>query len=161
MNRRHAIHAGAAAGLSLWLAGCATATRERAASSFSGRLALRIETEPVQAFSAGFDLIGDAATGSLTLSSPLGQTLAVVRWSPVQAELQRGEERTRRGTLDELTTELAGTALPVTALFDWLAGRATAAAGWRVDLSRHAEGRLSAERTEPAPRAELRLILAP
>jgi len=32
------------------------------------------------------------------------------------------------------------------------------AAGWRADLSQHANGRITARRTEPPPQAELRLV---
>ena len=45
------------------------------------------------------------------------------------------------------------------ALFDWLQGRATAAAGWQVDLSRMEQGRLSARRHDPQPPAALRIVL--
>jgi outer membrane lipoprotein LolB len=82
-------------------------------------------------------------------------------WTPSGAELRQGVQVTQRGSLDELTTEIGGTALPVAALFDWLNGRATETSGWQADLSRHAEGRITARRLQPAPGAELRLVFQP
>jgi outer membrane lipoprotein LolB len=128
---------------------------------WSGRLALRVDSQPPQAFSALFDLQGDAQAGELRLASALGQTLATVRWSATGAELQQGSEIRRRGSLDELTAELTGAPLPVAALFDWLAGRASEAGGWRADLSAQAQGRLVARREQPAPSAELRVVVQP
>ena len=63
--------------------------------------------------------------------------------------------------LDDLTTELGGAPLPVRALFGWLRGQAVSAAGWNVDLSRHADGRITARRDTPAPAAELRVVFEP
>ena len=141
------------------LAGCATPRpRLPGEAAWSGRLALRVDSTPPQAFSALFDLRGSAARGELQLSSALGQTLATVRWSAQGAELQRGSDTTRRDSLDALTTELSGAPLPVLAMFDWLQGRDAPAGGWRVDLSAHANGRLVARREQPLPSAELRLV---
>lgn len=128
---------------------------------WSGRLAVQVDSTPPQSFSAGFDLSGNPEAGELALTSPLGNTLATVRWSPGTAELQQGGQITRRPSLDELSTELGGTILPVTALFAWLRGQALTANGWEADLSRQPEGRVSARRTAPAPAAELRIIFQP
>ncbi len=140
------------------LAACAT-RRPVTTGGWSGRLALRVDSQPPQAFAALFDLHGTAEAGELQLTSVLGQTLATVRWSAAGAELQRGDEVQRRGSLDELTRELTGAPLPVVALFDWLAGRASEAGGWQADLSGQPQGRLVARRAQPAPAAELRLVV--
>ncbi len=116
---------------------------------------------PPQSFSAGFDLRGSPEAGELQLSSPLGTTLASVRWSPQGAELRQGGQLERRASLDELTTEMSGTALPVAALFGWLRGDSAVADGWIVDLSQQPEGRVTARRTIPLPNVELRLLFAP
>ncbi|MFP8833175.1 lipoprotein insertase outer membrane protein LolB [Hydrogenophaga sp. XSHU_21] len=147
--------------LAALLAGCATPRPPAGGDSWSGRLALRVDSTPPQAFSARFDLEGSARAGELRLSSVLGQTLATVRWSPAGAELQRGSDITRRGSLDELTGELSGAALPVAAMFDWLAGRASETGGWRADLSAQPQGRFSARREQPLPVAELRVVMEP
>jgi outer membrane lipoprotein LolB len=141
------------------IAGCAAPrTRIPGETVWSGRMALRVDSLPPQAFAALFELRGHARAGELRLISPLGQTLAIVRWSPAGAELVRGSDSRRRASLDELTAELSGAPLPVIPMFDWLAGREAAAGGWLVDLSQHAQGRLVARREQPQPSAELRLV---
>ena len=143
----------------LVLAGCATPRRAPVdAPLWTGRLSVRVDATPVQSFGAGFELQGGPIAGELRLSSPLGNTLARVVWSPAGAELHQGSAVTRRGSLDDLTTELAGAPLPIEALFGWLQGRGDTAAGWQADLSRHADGRITARRDAPLPRAELRVV---
>ncbi len=146
----------------LVLAGCATAPvpeTDRPEQSWSGRLAVQVHSAPPQSLSAGFELNGSPTVGELRLFSPLGTTLAIVRWRPGQAQLQRGNEWTDAGSLHTLSEGLLGTDVPVTALFDWLNGQATAVPGWQADLSRLDDGRLSATRQSPLPAADLRLVL--
>ncbi|MGV3728874.1 lipoprotein insertase outer membrane protein LolB [Hydrogenophaga sp.] len=130
-------------------------------ASWSGRLALQVQSAPPQSFSAGFDLRGAPAAGELQLTSPLGNTLATVVWTAESAELRQGGQVTRRGSLDELTAELSGTVVPVAALFGWLRGEPVDVPGWQADLSRQSEGRISARRSTPLPTAELRVVFAP
>lgn len=145
------------------LSACATAPKpaQPGESAWSGRLALSVDSQPPQSFSAGFDLRGSPSAGELQLVSPLGNTLALVVWDRTGAELRRGGKITRRGSLDELTAELSGTAVPVAALFGWLNGQAAEVPGWQADLTRQPEGRISARRTEPLPTAELRVVFQP
>lgn len=145
------------------LAACATPPRPAQVGEdvWSGRLALQIDSTPPQSFSAAFDLRGAPAQGELQLTSPLGNTLATVVWTPGSAELRQGGRVTRRGSLDELTTELSGTAVPVAALFGWLRGEQGNVPGWQADLSRQSEGRVTARRTAPLPTAELRVVFQP
>lgn len=148
----------------LMLGGCATrspAVSASEASGWSGRFSLTVQSDPPQSWSAGFELSGSAAAGELQLHSPLGSHLAAVRWSPGDAQLQQGERLTHYPSLDRLTTELGGTALPVAALFDWLRGQQAPVNGWEADLSRRSEGRIVARRLQPLPGAELRLIFEP
>lgn len=126
-----------------------------------GRLALRVESEPPQSFSAGFELSGHARNGGLLLFSPLGTTLASLSWSPQAATLRNNGEVRQFDSLDALAEQATGTALPIGALFQWLAGEEATAAGWEADLSQLKDGRLFARRSHPAPPAELRLILEP
>lgn len=161
MRRGCAVGAGGAA---LLLAACATPAPTASvdgAPYWSGRLALTIDSDPPQSFSAGFDLRGTPQAGELQLNSPLGNALATVRWTPDSAELLQGDQVTRRPTLDALTTELGGQALPVIALFAWLRGHEAAANGWRADLSRQATGRIVAKRSQPLPTVELRIVFQP
>jgi outer membrane lipoprotein LolB len=146
------------------LSACATAPRPATLPGeevWSGRLSLNVDSTPPQSFSSAFDLRGAPAAGELLLSSPLGTTLATVVWTPQSAELRQGGQVTRRGSLDELTTELSGTAVPVAALFGWLRGVQGDVPGWQADLSRQAEGRVTARRSAPLPTAELRVVFQP
>jgi outer membrane lipoprotein LolB len=146
------------------LGGCATplppatpAAPDAEGGGWTGRLSLRVRSEPEQSLSAAFELRGTASSGELLLSTPLGSTLARLRWSPGQADLQTPQESRQFASIGAMAQALTGTDLPLEALFEWLAGRPTAAAGWTVDLSQHAQGRLAARRDQPAPAAELRL----
>lgn len=162
LTRRAALGAGGGA-LLLWLTGCAQlsggspATSERAAS-WSGRMSLRIDSEPVQTFAALFELRGSAETGDLTLTTPIGSTLAQLRWAPGEALLKNGSDTRRYDSVDALVEAATGAAIPVGALFGWLDGRAEPVPGWRADLGQLSSGRLQATRESPAPRADLRIV---
>lgn len=152
------------AALTLALAGCASApktaaTFDPATGPWSGRLALQVQDRPGDSFSAGFELKGSALAGELQLFSPIGGTLAVLDWHPGHARLQSNARVREFGSVDALLAEIAGTPIPVHALFDWLRGIATPVAGWRADLSQLAQGRIAAKRLEPPPEADLRLVL--
>jgi len=162
MQRRPCLRVLSAAGWwsMLLLGGCASTVRP-SARVWSGRLAVTVFETPTQSASASFELEGSAEAGRLTLFSPLGTVVAQVRWSPQGAQWQRGSEWENRPTLGELTRELTGTELPVADLFQWLQGQATTTEGWQVDLSRHRDGRIHAQRQSPLPRAELRVVFVP
>lgn len=159
MQRRPCL--GALGAVSLWaalsLSGCAS-TGLLDQRLWSGRLAVTVHDTPPQNLSASFELQGSPEAGRLTLYYPLGTTLAHVQWSPTGAQWQRGSEWESRPTLVELMRELTGTDLPVADLFAWLGGQATSTQGWQVDLSRHADGRIQAQRQAPLPRTELRVV---
>ncbi len=160
MTRRATLRL-AAGGLLLALAGCATPSRtaQVAGPRWSGRLALQLAGQPEGSFSASFDLRGSARAGELELLTPLGGTAALLQWSAGQARLRApGQPDREAASLDDLLTQVTGTALPVAALFDWLAGIPTPAAGWQADLSGRADGRLRARRLAD-PAADLRILL--
>jgi len=147
------------------IAGCAQLPPAEALSDskiqiWSGRISLQVQSEPVQAFFAGFELRGNPDQGELVLNSPLGTSLAVLRWSPGEALLDSGGQIQRFDSVDALIEKATGAAVPLPALFDWLAGKNTALAGWNADLAQHAEGRISASRIAPQPRTDLRIVLA-
>lgn len=143
--------------------GCAPQTREQPQlhaaerTTWSGRLALQVQDQSAQSFSAGFELQGSAAQGELRLFTPLGSVLAQVDWAPGRARLQSSGEVRESDSLEELLAQTLGTPIPVKALFAWLQGTQTTASGWQADLSALDNGRLEATRYEPAPRAMLRL----
>lgn len=154
----------AAAALATSLAACSTLGQPPSADGLSGRLSVRIDGQPERALSAGFELTGNAETGQLALSGPLGTTLAQARWRPGQAVLASATEETRFADLDSLASAALGEAVPMAALFDWLRGRAWAGApstarpdgapgfvqlGWQIDLARWADGWVDATRSAP------------
>ena len=126
---------------------------------WAGRISLQVQSEPPQAFFAAFELKGSAEQGELALISPLGSTLAVMRWSPTEATLLQGGNATAFASTDALLLQVTGAALPLSALFDWLANKNTPVAGWQADLSQSGSGRITAVRTVPAPQTHLRIVL--
>ena len=149
------------AGVVALLAACATPPRPVPApgeQAFSGRMALTVEGQANQSFSAGFELKGAPQAGELTLTNPLGGTVAVLSWSPGNATLRSNGTTRQFESLEALAQEATGAPLPVASLFDWLAGRPTPVPGWQVDVAQVAQGRLNARRTDPPPPADLRLV---
>jgi outer membrane lipoprotein LolB len=159
-----------------WLAGCATPPpAEGEAAWTSGRLAVHVAAaagQAAQSMSAAFELRGDDRSGELRLNSPLGTRVAQARWAPGLAVLDTGEGERRFETLDELSRQALGEALPLAALPDWVAGRPWPAAphlrsdegfeqlGWQVVLLRLADGVIEARRPAP-PAVTVRLRLDP
>ncbi|MBO9648353.1 MAG: hypothetical protein J7605_07560 [Variovorax sp.] len=147
----------------LTVAGCATPGTSKQAGpgqieAWSGRLSLRIDSQPVQTFAALFELRGAPQAGNLTLTSPIGNTLAQLHWAPGEALLMNGKETRRYDSVDALIEAATGAAIPVAALFGWLAGRDEHVPGWRPDLSQISAGKLQATRESPEPRADLRIV---
>lgn len=128
-------------------------------TQWSGRLALKIDSQPPQSFSAAFELNGSAQQGGLALSTPLGSTLAQLAWTPQRATLKSPRDNQEFASVDALVAHVTGTNLPAQALFDWLQGKNTTGAGWQADLSQHASGRIVARQTRPQQPAELRIVL--
>ena len=157
----------AACCMALLLAACATPQRTIAPAVpgdvlRTGRLALAVQDQPGQSFSAGFELRGQPASGELTLLNPLGSTVAVLRWRPGGATLEaQGRQPRQFASLDDMVQEATGAVVPVAALFDWLAGVPTPVPGWEPDLSGLPDGRLRAHRVQPPPAADLRVVLDP
>ena len=160
--RRLALAAGTAALLAT-LAGCASVggaagPAGSAAGHWGGRMSLRVDSAPPQSFSAFFDLQGNANAGQLQLTSPIGSTLGVARWSPGQATLQSGSDIRQFDSAEMMIEAATGAAIPLDALFGWLDGRQQNVPGWRADLSQISTGRLQALRESPAPAADLRIV---
>ncbi len=151
-----------------FVAGCAglagpsgqnTTRNDTEKTIWSGRLSLQVDSNPPQFLSAGFELQGNANSGQLLLTTPLGSTAARVQWSPGSAELTTNASTRRFATIDELLEQLTGAAIPLPALFQWLRGQAADAPGWSADLSRIGSGHLQASRQSPQPAVQLRLVL--
>jgi outer membrane lipoprotein LolB len=162
---------GAAGALIAALAGgCATVPNEPA---LSGRLSLQVAAsaaEPARGFNASFDLRGTAEAGELRLSTPLGPQIAAARWAPGEVRLRTNDGERRYPSLDALAQDALGEPVPLQALPHWLRGQpwpgaaATSAGdgfeqlGWTLDLSRRAEGFITAVRAQ-APAVTLRIRL--
>ncbi|MCG3190285.1 MAG: Outer-membrane lipoprotein LolB [Burkholderiaceae bacterium] len=136
----------------------------------SGRLSVRVDSDPPRALSAAFELSGNARSGALVLTSPLGSTLAQAHWTPDEAVLETPSARTSYPDVDALAEHALGERVPLAALFDWLRGRPWAGAasralrddergftqlGWRVTLPQGAHGWVEAHRNA-APAVTLR-----
>jgi outer membrane lipoprotein LolB len=153
--------AGLLCAAALLLASCAAPPRTPTApgvQAWNGRLALNVEGQASQSFSAGFELKGAPEAGELTLTNPLGGTLAKLEWSPGHALLRANGGEREFPSLAELAQEATGAPLPVAALFDWLGGKATPIDGWQPDVAQVANGRLRAHRYAPPPQADLRVV---
>jgi outer membrane lipoprotein LolB len=135
------------------------APADAATGPWSGRLALQVEDNQRESFSAGFELKGSAKAGELALFTPIGGTLAVLGWAPGSATLHSNGQTRDFESVDALVAHATGAAIPVPALFDWLRGINTPVAGWQADLSLLGQGRLSAQRVTPPPKADLRVVL--
>ena len=131
---------------------------------------------PARNVSAAFELSGNAEQGRLDLNTPIGSTMARALWRPGSVTLDTPQGMTRHASLDTLTRDMVGEALPVPALFDWLRGRpwrgaastvsaAPGAAGfvqlgWTVDLSRFGDARIQAHR-DASPMVTVQVKLDP
>ncbi len=147
-----------------FIAGCASPTRPQATfdtqvSQWQGRLLVKVASTPANSFSANFELRGNAQTGQLTFTTPLGTTLAHIEWTPESAVLQTGTGPQTFASLDALTRHATGAELPVAALFSWLQGDARPQSGWETQIDGLSQGRLRAQRRTPLPEVDLRIVL--
>ena len=139
---------------------CANTPQPPRDAFWQGRMSLTVHQTPVQHVSAAFELEGNANEGELTLFSPLGHASLVLRWSPGLAQwLQNGQTR-NFANLSEMTQAATGTDLPLTALFEWLAGRDLAVPGWTIERTGSA-GPWSAKRHQPEPAVTLMVSPSP
>ena len=147
----------------LWLTGCANPLQLQRPPAdqdlhWQGRLAIKVFSKPVQAFSAHFELQGQAAQGELVLSSSLGTTLAHMQWTPASATLIAEGKQQHFDSLQALAQATTGADLPVASLFAWLQGQPEEAAGWQADLRELPDGHITARHLEEV-QAELKIIL--
>lgn len=162
-GRRVALAAPLALASALLLQACSSppvVPANSGSAAWTGRLALRVDTDPPVRLAADFELRGRPESGRLVLEGPLGQTLLELSWSGAGTLARTAEGEFRHASLDEALVAFTGVALPVTALFGWLEGRPIGVDGWETELERLAEGRLLARRNAPLPTLELRLLLA-
>jgi outer membrane lipoprotein LolB len=98
-----------------------------------GRLSMRYQVQGRdEAVHGNFLWSQSPARTSVTLLSPLGQTLAIITATPDGATLaQAGQPARSAADVDALVTEVLGWPLPVSGLREWLQGYAVDAAGKR------------------------------
>ena len=171
--------------LALLLQACVTHPPPLPGHVWSGKLGVRTDAapdQPARSMSGTFELSGNASSGQLVLTSPIGTTIARARWSdpagtqgaPSKIELEADGGTTHYATLEDMMQHAIGDQLPLAAMFDWLDGRPWPAApvqrgadgssfdqlGWHVDLSQLAGNRLiDAQRPQPAPVLHVRVKL--
>ena len=130
---------------------------------YAGRISLVFD-EAAQgtpaSFSGAFELRGNPQAGELDLLTPLGSIAAQLKWQPGQALLIQAGQTRNFSSADELIAQATGTTISAQQLFEWLQGKSNAhsASDWQVDLSRYADGRITARRTG-LQAATLRIIL--
>jgi outer membrane lipoprotein LolB len=129
---------------------------------WQGRLSLRVLQPQPEQFSANFELHGSAETGELSIISPLGTTLAVARWTPHNAQLLQGQKVQDYASMEALTQQLTGAALPLQALLAWLDTDGPPLPGWHLTSESPSTGRrVFAKREAPLPALQLTLLLDP
>lgn len=152
------------------LTACSTAPRHvavdptnpEAIGHWEGRLTLRIAKNPPEQFSTSFEMTGRPELGQLSFLSPLGTTMAMVRWNPQGANLQQGSEVQNFASMDELTLRLTGAALPLPQLMAWLDRTGPPVNGWQINAQALKSGRrVMAERQQPMPALQLTVLLDP
>jgi outer membrane lipoprotein LolB len=133
---------------------------------WDGRLSLKLAAfggETATGLTMAFELEVQGQSGTLNLSTPMGTRVAAVHWQPGQsgARLETSEGPQQFESLDSLTHQILGEALPLDAMLYWLDGQPAPAlpyerlaatpgvfeqAGWQVDATQLSQGRLDATR---------------
>lgn len=128
---------------------------------WEGRLSVQIAGDKPQRINADFFLEGNARRGSLTLSSPLGMRIARLQWNAKTATIESADQTRSFESLDAMTADSLGSALPMTALFEWLHGRTANAPGWELQTQDMLQGRIRAHSVDRTPAVQIDLVLEP
>ena len=99
--------------------------------SLAGRLSVRYQgNQKEEALHGSFTWAQSAAQTTVTMLSPLGQTVAVIDVTPAGATLRQANQPVRSAPdVDALTAETLGWPLPVSGLRQWLQGFGVDASG--------------------------------
>lgn len=102
----------------------AVSQRLHRAIDLSGRLSVRYQAgDKEEALHGSFNWSQNGPDTTVTLLSPLGQTIAVITATPSGATLEQGDRPPRSAVdVDALTAETLGWPLPVAGLREWLQG---------------------------------------
>jgi outer membrane lipoprotein LolB len=135
--------------------------------AIQGQLSLKLGGMGEQAargLSLGFFFNGSEQAGQLDLMTPMGSQIAQVSWTADQVWLTDDKGRRRFDSLDELSQQVLGEALPLRALVPWMQGRPArflpcqrgalpgqfTQDGWQIDTREQASHRLLAQRPASA-----------
>ena len=119
--------------------------------------------QPADGQSFTFFLQADDQTGQLDLMTPLGTQLAQVRWTASASSIESADGTQRFDSLPALSQQLLGEDVPLQSLPYWLSGKPSPRqpstttnpasgtfeqAGWTIDASDIASGKLQASRQQ-------------
>ncbi len=124
-----------AAALSAAVAGCATTGPRSTAVvapysekiELNGRLSINYSHDgKKESSTVNYDWQQDKDNTNITLISPTGQTVAVIKVTPRSATLTQSDKQPQTAPdIDTLTRQMLGWTLPVGGLREWLQGHAT------------------------------------
>ena len=102
--------------------------------AMSGKISIQYQqNEKTETLSGNFEWQQVAQELTITLSSPLGQTIAIIRETPQGASLQQAKQEARYAAdVEQLLYESLGWTLPVAGLRDWLQGFDRSTTGQRI-----------------------------
>lgn len=154
------------AGVASVMLGCAATppnTDGAAQQVFRGRMGIKVQGQPDNSWSAGFQLTGSADAGQMRLVSPIGTTLALARWAPQEASIERGQTIQRYSDASAMVRELLGADFQMTQLWAWLERKPLRVPGWDLQTTLRPDQSqlLVAHKAQPEPAITLRVILAP
>lgn len=96
------------------------------------------EESEAKSVSANFEWLQTEADTTITLLSPLGQTVATIKQNAFGASLQQGKEALRTAPdVDTLLSETLGWPLPMAGMRNWLQGYAINQQGQRAAVPTH------------------------
>lgn len=119
------------------LGACATQSGPRLVApscelDYAGRISVVEQGARTHELYGSFELRLHGDTGSLDLSSPLGQVLARARWDAASASVDDGRRLRDFASFEDMTRATLGVRLPREALRDWVRGRPAAHLPWRA-----------------------------
>jgi outer membrane biogenesis lipoprotein LolB len=88
--------------------------------------------------------------------------VAVASWTPNSAVLTEGNKQKQFASMEDLTQQLTGAALPLPTLMAWLNRDGPSLDGWQIKAENLPRSRrIFAQRSSPLPKLHLTLLLDP
>lgn len=138
--------------------------------TLQGQLGIKLQAfqgQEAKGINLGFFFSGNAQSGQLDLMTPMGSQVAQVRWTRSTAWLQTDKGEQLFDSLWDLSEQVLGEPLPLSALMHWAQGHPAPdlppptdvtptffeQSGWRIDTQDVSIGRINAQRAAtPAQR---------